>query len=488
MSKPAPSPDDEIIDLVATTTLDPRRYARVAYDWGHGELVGVHGPRTWQDDVLGDIARHLAGPNRFQPLMLAVASGHGIGKSALMGIITSWALSTCEDCKIVITANTEGQLRTKTSPEISTWMRRSITAGWFDIQATSIKSKDTKHADTWRADFVPWSENNTEAFAGLHNKGKRIVLLMDEGSAIADKVWEVAEGALTDEDTEIIWIVFGNPTRATGRFRECFRRWRHRWITRNIDSRTVDGTNKEQIAKWAQDYGEDSDWFKIRVRGLFPSASPKQFISQDLVDRAVSTHLRPDQYEFAPKILGVDPAWEGDDTLEIYMRQGLYTKHILSMPKNDNDVWVASKIAQLETELGIDAVFVDGGYGTGIVSAGAVMGRNWQLVWFGEKPNKPGYLNKRAEIWGEMREGFKLGMAIDPKDDILQTDLTGVETVARLDGKIQLEAKKDMKERGVPSPNRADALALTFSQPVVKRDPSVDRNIGLVQVDYDPTS
>ncbi|MEI7000490.1 terminase, partial [Klebsiella pneumoniae] len=89
--------------------------------------------------------------------------------------------------------------------------------------------------------------HNTEAFAGLHNERKRIIVVFDEASNIADLVWEVAEGALTDEDTEIIWVAFGNPTRNTGRFRECFRKYRHRWKCAQIDSRTVEGTNKQQL-------------------------------------------------------------------------------------------------------------------------------------------------------------------------------------------------------------------------------------------------
>lgn len=479
--------DAHITELIATSSLDPERFAVQAFAWGEGELVGHDGPRTWQRDVMRDIRDHLRGPDRFEPLRIAVASGHGIGKSALMGMVSSWALSTCVDTKIVITANTENQLRTKTSPEVGTWFRRAITSHWFDVQATSIKAKMDGHGETWRMDFVPWSEHNTEAFAGLHNQGKRIILMMDEASAIADKVWEVAEGAMTDERTEIIWLAFGNPTRATGRFRECFRKFRHRWIGRNIDSRTVDGTNKEQLAKWADDYGVDSDWYKIRVRGQFPSASPKQFISQADVDAAVARHLRADQYSHAPVVIGVDPAWEGDDTLEIYLRQGLYCRHLLSMPKNDNDVWVAQKVMHLEQEHQADAVFVDMGYGTGIVSAGRTWGRNWQLVNFAEAPSNPGFLNKRAEIWDQLRLWLKEGGTIDPADQVLQQDLTGVETVARLDGKVQLEAKRDMKKRGIPSPNRADALALTFARPVVK-GAFHSRNADVVEVDYDPTA
>jgi hypothetical protein len=461
--------DEQILELAAANRWDPEGWAEVAYDWGHGELAGVDGPREWQRETMREIRDHLANPaTRFEPCLLAVASGHGIGKSADIGMILNWAMSTAEDCKVVVTANTDTQVRTKTAPEVGLWFRRSITAHWFDVQATSIAARDPTHSKSWRLDFIPWSEHNTEAFAGLHNVRKRIVVVFDEASKIADKVWEVTEGALTDEETEIIWIAFGNPTRNTGRFRECFRRLRHRWKHRQIDSRTVPGTNKKQIAAWEQDYGVDSDFFKIRVRGMFPSAGPKQFISTEDVDAAFGRHLRRDQFEHAPKILGVDPAWTGDDELVIYLRQGLYSKRLLTMPKNDNDVFVANRIAALEDEHQVDQVFIDFGYGTGIKSAGDTMGRDWILVNFGSKPGKAGYLNKRAEMWADMRDWLKAGGTIE-KDDVLYQDLIGPETLPRLDGAIALESKEDMKKRGVPSPNRADALGLTFAFPVGKK-------------------
>lgn len=463
-------PNEQIIDLAAASRYDPNKWAMAAWDWGHGVLADYDGPREWQRNINNIIRDHLANPEtRYQPCQIAVASGHGIGKSAQMGMISNWAMSCFSDAKIVTTANTDGQLRTKTAPEIGMWFRRSITSHWFDTQATSIKSKAPGHSETWRQDFIPWSEHNTEAFAGLHNKDKIIVVLFDEASKIADKVWEVAEGALTDEDTIILWIVFGNPTRNSGRFRECFRRYRHRWHHMNIDSRTVPGTNKKKIQQWVDDHGEDSDFVKVRVRGQFPSQSALQFISGDDVDAARNRHLRLDQYNFAPKIIGVDPAWTGDDALEIVLRQGLYTKSLATLPKNDNDIEVANLIFRLEVEHQADAVFIDGGYGTGIISAGQVMGRSWQLVWFSGKPSNPGYMNKRAEMWGEMKAWLKQGGAIDPKDDDLYQDLIGPETVPRLDGKILLESKEDMKDRGLPSPNKGDALALTFAAPVTKK-------------------
>jgi hypothetical protein len=85
-------------------------------------------------------------------------------------------------------------------------------------------------------------------------------------------VWGTIEGALTDADTELLWLVFGNPTRSTGRFRECFAggRFAHRWNGRQIDSRSVAMTNKAQIAAWVKDHGEDSDFVRVRVRGVSP--------------------------------------------------------------------------------------------------------------------------------------------------------------------------------------------------------------------------
>lgn len=459
-------PEQQLIDLAASCRFDPWKWAGAAWDWGYGSLTGFTGPRDWQDEIMQDITDHLQDPDkRYQPLQIAVASGHGIGKSAEMGMLANWAMSCFANARVVCTANTMGQLRTKTVPEITKWFKSSITAKWFDMQTETIKVDGS-----WRTDFVSWSAHNTEAFAGLHNMGSIILILFDEASKIDDKVWEVTEGALTDENTVIIWITFGNPTQNTGRFRECFRKMRHRWLHKHIDSRDVEGTNKQQLQNMVDDYGEDSDIVKVRVRGMFPAQSMMQWISTDLVDKAQKMHLKPSQYDFAPIIIGVDPAWTGEDTLEIYMRQGLYSKHLLTVPRNDNDVAIAQQVMRLEDELNADAVFIDLGYGHGIYSVGKSLGRDWQIVAFGGESADADCINKRMEMWKKMRQWLKEGGAIDPKDDILYQDLIGPETVPRPDGMYQLESKKDMKDRGQPSPNRGDALGLTFALPVVIKD------------------
>jgi hypothetical protein len=465
--------DAQLIEDIASFTHDPLGFVLYAWDWGVGELEKFpDGPDQWSREVLNEIGDKLRAGSisgLSEAIQIATASGHGIGKSAMVSWLIEWAIHTCEDTKGIVTANTEGQLRTKTWPELAKWHRLVITGDkWFKCTATALHSTDPAHEKTWRIDAIPWSDHNTEAFAGLHNQGKRILVLFDEASKIADKIWEVTEGALTDDDTEIIWAAFGNPTQNTGRFRECFRKFRHRWSGRQIDSRTVKITNKTQLNKWVEDFGEDSDFVKVRVRGMFPSASMKQFIGTDDVDAATKRHLRADQYDFAPKILTVDPSWSGDDPFVIGLRQGLAFKILRVIPKNDNDIQMANLIAQLEDQEQADAVFIDAGYGTGIKSAGDVMGRAWQLVWFGEKAIDPGCLNKRAEMWRGARDWLKQGGAI-PDDAELYQDLIGPETVPRMDGKIQLESKEDMKKRGLPSPNKGDCLALSFAYPVGKR-------------------
>lgn len=457
---------------------DPFGWVNYCFEWGKGELSDHSGPDEWQEGILIDIRDKLrAGlvtpEGAIQAVIqIAVASGHGIGKSALVSWLILWAMATFEDTKGIVTANTETQLRTKTWAELSKWYRLCLVKEMFVMSATAIYSADKSHEKTWRIDMIPWSEQKPESFAGMHNKGKRIIIIFDEASAISDVIWEVTEGALTDQGTQIMWFAFGNPTRNTGRFYECFNRYRVRWLNKQIDSRTARMTNKDQIQQWIDDYGVDSDFVKVRVRGMFPSVSMRQLISVEDATAALGRHLRPEQYNFAPKILTCDPAWEGDDMLEIGLRQGLYFRILRSIPKNDNDIEVANILANLENEHGVDAVIIDAGFGTGIISAGRTMNREWIGIWFSGKSPDPGCLNMRAYMWKEMRDWLKSGGAI-PDDKVLYADLIGPEVCPRTDGKIQLESKKDMKKRGLPSPNKADCLALSFAVPVVGRGESL---------------
>ena len=478
---------DAILEYLEECQHDPELFVRLSFPWGEVDtpLENKTGPEEWQLALLRDIKKGLKTPD--QVIRSAIASGHGIGKSAMVSWLVLWAIGTAADCKIVVTANTEPQLRTKTWPEIGKWFNMWIAKDLFTYTSSSIFSKEEGHEKTWRCDAIPWSVTSPESFAGLHNQGNRILVIFDEASAIEDVIWETTEGALTDKDTEIIWCCFGNPTRNSGRFYECFHKHRELWRWRKIDSRTISFTNKDQLEEWRKTYGEDSDFFKVRVRGEFPSASDKQFIPQHLVDEARHRVLKRSQYEFAPVILGLDPAWTGSDATTIYLRQGLRSKRLFKLQKNDNDLLLAKKLAEFEDMYHADAVFIDLGYGTGIKSTGDAWGRNWTLVSFGAtKGVRQDCCNKRAEMWQLMKEWLMNGGCISDDDYELADDLVAPEQAPTDDGRILLEKKESMKKRGVASPNCADALALTFAYPVLSRKQLELQDYGEAPNKYDP--
>lgn len=477
----ARDPVKELHDAVMSFAHDPLGFVLFAFPWGEpGPLANDAGPEPWQRDLLDRIGKGLTSPEA--AVREAVASGHGIGKSALVAWITLWALSTCPDTRGVVTANTEGQLRTKTWPELAKWHALSINRGWFTCTATAIYSVLSGHDRTWRADAITWSENNTEAIAGLHNKGKRAFAIFDEASAIPDTIFETIEGALTDADTELLWCIFGNPTQNVGRFRECFAggRFAHRWNHNQIDSRSVSFTNKAQIDEWVKDYGEDSDFVRVRVRGVFPRAGDLQFIDSERVELAIKRDLVKD--EGAPLVMGVDVARSlaGDQSV-IRFRKGLDARSIPAIKLRIPDLMqIAARVAEAINAHKPDAVFVDAtGIGAGVYDRLVQLNyQNVHAVNFGERLDvEPGggvaYANMRAKMWGGAKDWCKTGCLPDDRD--LQADLTAVNYGYDVNNAILLEKKDDMKKRGLASPDDGDAFALTFAMPVARRNVQDDK-------------
>ena len=155
--------------------------------------------------------------------------------------------------------------------------------------------------------------------------------------------------------------------------------------------------------------------------------------------------------------------------------------------QNNNDLVVAKMLADAEDNYKADAGFIDLGYGTGIKSAGDAWGRNWTLVAFGgTKGIRPECKNKRADIWLSMKEWLQNGGCIEKDDTELMDDLTGPELAPTDDGRLLLEKKESMKKRGVPSPNSADALALTFSFPVLSKSQQTLSPVTAEGNEYDP--
>lgn len=477
----------EIIEELAKFTNDPLGFVRFAFPWGEpGELENDDGPEVWQRELLQLVgsgvfsvakAVELAAGREIDttPILLARTSGHGIGKSAMVSWLILWAISTFEDTKGIITANTETQLRTKTWSELGKWHRLFIGKEFFKFTATSIYSADPAYEKTWRIDMVPWSEHNTEAFAGLHNKGKRLLVLFDEGSGIDDLIYEVTEGTLTDRNTQIIWAVFGNPTQNSGRFRDCFEggKFAHRWNSAAIDSREVRFSNKQKIKEWIEDYGEDSDFVRVRVRGVFPRIDSQAFIPKDLVLEAVARNIEV-QYEH-PVVLGVDVARFGNDASVIYPRRG---RDAFSLPVEVyfgmDTMEFASRVASAALLHNAQVVFVDGGgVGGGVVDRLRMLNVPVIDVQFGARSdlyaNGVRYANKRAEIWGSLREWLKTGKIVERVkgiDNSLPDEFSSVGYGMNKNEQIQLESKIDLRNRGIKSANVADALACTFALPI----------------------
>jgi len=451
---------------------DPLGFVRWAFPWGEAgtPLADHEGPEGWQAELLADIRDALTEGR--SPVRAAVASGHGVGKSALVAWLVLWALATQSGTRGVVTANTEAQLRTKTWAELSKWHGLAICRDWLAWSATAITAAEEGKAAGWRVDLVPWSAHNAEAFAGLHNQGSRLLLVFDEASAIAEPIWETAEGALTDANTEIVWVAFGNPTRNGGRFHDCFGRFARAWNGRYVDARQVSFTNKAQIADWVRDYGEDSDFVRVRVRGAFPRAGALQFIDGERVREAMVRDVPPSALD--PVVMGVDVARFGDDRSVIFVRRGRDGRSWpIEKLKGLDLMQLAGHVCRRAAEVNARAVFVDeGGIGAGVVDrlrqlgVPGVHGINFGSRASGWTPEgqAPLYANKRAEMWGMVKGWLEQGAL--PDDPELAQDLTGVEYGYDARSAIQLERKEDMKKRGLLSPDIGDALALTFAWPL----------------------
>ena len=494
------TPLDEITADLGRFVNDPLGFVMWAFPWGEKNtpLENETGPEDWQREQLERIGRRLraSGPTGCV-IEEDVASGHGVGKSCLVSWIVLWAISTHENTRGVVTANTDTQLRTKTWAELAKWYGLFIAKSLFSLTATGITvANDPERQKAWRIDQVPWSKEKTESFAGLHNKGSRVIVIFDEASAIDDSIWEVTEGALTDSDTQILWLRYGNPTKTTGRFfKNCSEagwlsdvgkplernREKGRNVFTRVDSRTVRFSNKAQLQAWIDEYGEDSDFVRVRVRGLFPRAGFANFISPELVNNARRRRLEPMLYRPYPKVLSIDPARFGDDFSVITLRQGLRVYWQVELSGFDG-VDLSSRVVDIvRTQGKLDGASVEPGAISCIVYDAIGNGADLDsalrrlpglppcipVQWGQPAKDDKQYFNQRSECWGKMRDFLEHGQI--PDNDKLADQLTSLDYGYDARLRIQLQSKKDAKKNGKASPDRADSLALSFVADLIDR-------------------
>lgn len=472
----APSLDVRLAELVREYYADPLGFVLFAFPWGHGPLAGFRGPDRNQARFLEDLgqevrARGFRGDAPVMPVMMSVTSGHGTGKSALAAWIVGWIASTRPHSIGTITAGTYHQLRSRTWAAVRKWFSMMVTGHWFDLRADGLYRKGAEA--TWKCEIQTCRPENAQAFAGQHAVTSTSYYIFDEAALVPDEVWQVALGGLTDGEPMI--FAWGQCSRNTGAFyRINFGSERHRWNTRRWDSRSGAFTNKQYIEQLIADYGEDSEVARVRILGLPPRTSEFQYIDQERIRAAQEREWHGIAMPDEPLICGFDVSGGGGAWNVFRFRRGYDAR---SMPPirlkgelaRTPGVLVA-KAAELLAERHpgrhIAAMFVDSAFGAEIVARLQMLGhKNVFAINFGDPSPEPNYLNMRAYMYAKCKDWLEFG-CIPPDPDPLGYQLGVPGMHHNQSGKLVIESKQSIQQRGEESPDDADALVLTFARSV----------------------
>ena len=452
------------------------------------ECLGAE-PDPWQYDVLR------AFPT--SPRM-AMKACKGPGKTALLAVICWNFLATRPHPKIAATSITGDNLSDGLWTEMAKWMNQSeFLKASFTWTKTRIVAKD--HPETWWMSARTWpkggdANSQADTLAGLH--ADYLMFVMDEVGGIPDAVMAAAEAGLANvtegSNNEAHIVIAGNPTHLEGPLYRATTTERHMWHVTEITSDPDDPKRTPRVSvQWAREqiakYGADNPWVLVNVFGRFPPSSINSLIGPDEVREAMARNPRPEDYDHAARILGVDVALYGDDKSVIFQRQGIMTL-MPTILRDVDSLQGAGLVSRKWGDWRADACFVDntGGFGAGWIDQLRVLQREPTGIHFAGKPLDPRYVNKRAEMWFEMTDWIKGGGAL-PNIPELVAELTTPTYFFKGD-KMQIEAKEQVKERLGRSPDIADALALTFAYPV---EASLYRRSGMREptakgMEYDP--
>lgn len=431
----------------------------------------------YQDDPVG-FALHVLGvtPDEWQgELMLAlaagerrisVASGHGVGKSAVVSWIAVWAICTHSTVKVVVTAPSGPQLWDALFSEIKLWLNALPPAlrECFDAQTDRIEHRGMPEsifisARTSRAE-------NPEALQGVHAEGGRVILIADEASGVPEQVFEAAAGSMSGRNCTT--ILLGNPTRTSGFFFDTHHRLREMWWTRTVSCLTSERVDPDFIADMQARYGEDSNAYRVRVLGQFPRSDDDTLISLELVQAAMERDIAID--DGAAKYWGVDVARFGTDRSVLTKRWGRVVPEkprawrgldLMQLCGAIKAEWDATGSQARPIEIFVDVI----GIGAGVVDRLREMGLPVRGINVAESPAfdpNGQYLNLRAELWGKGKAWLMARDCRLPQDENL-LELAVPRYSFGSNGKMKIESKEDMKKRGLRSPDFADSFLLTLA-------------------------
>lgn len=374
------------------------------------------------------------------------------------------------------------------------YLKQAKQIAWLYIlqYAMAVPNARKNESELWvefpnGARITLYGADNAEAMRGLYLDG----IVMDEVADMKPYVWgEIVRPALADRKG---WCLFIGTPKGLNQFYELYQYAQQApdWYAGlyRADETNLPWLDEEELSQARATQSEN----QYRQEWLcdFTASMDNVLITIDMVADAAKRYIDPRTLTGVPKVLGVDVARFGDDRSVIQRRQGLVAFEPIVYDDIDN-MELAGQVARVIHEWKPDAVFVDAGRGEGVIDRLRMLKHDVVEVNFGGKPNTARYVNKRAEMWDDMAEWLRAGGCI-PNDPALKTDLC-VPTYSMKSGdKMEIEPKDKIKERGMKSPDLADALALTFAQYVAPKPNGIPKPWEMpagatVQSDYDPLS
>ncbi len=440
--------------------------------WTFAKEVFNFEPDTWQMAVLKDLVEHTH---------VTVRSGQGVGKTGLEAVVTLWFLTCFPYPKVIATAPTRQQLHDVLWAEISKWQSKSPLLKQL-LKWTKTKIYMRKYEERWFA--TARTATKPENMQGFHED--YMLFIVDEASGVADDIMEAILGTLSGKYNKL--LMCGNPTRTSGVFYDSHNRDRQHYKTHKVSSADSSRTSKKNIEMLLEKYGRDSDVARVRVYGEFPRAEADTFIPLEIAELAKGTRLETPR-DITIADLGVDVARFGDDETIIAPRIGDKVFKLQAYRKQDTTKttgYVLKHARELmRNNPTLTQVYIkvdDSGVGGGVtdqlkeaIRTEQLPYRVYPVVNNGKADDHEHYENVGTEQWGVLRDilddnmskhlqGEPLSVEL-PDDDKLITQLTTRKYKMTSKGKIALERKEDMKKRGLQSPDRADAVVLSFYRP-----------------------
>jgi len=421
-------------------------------------------PDDWQIKVLEDLARHTK---------VSVRSGQGVGKTGVEAVALLWFLSCFKYARVVATAPTRQQLHDVLWAEVSKWQSKSPLLRRI-LSWTKTRIYVVSQEERWFA--VARTATKPENMQGFHEDN--MLFIIDEASGVADSIMEAINGTLSGENNKL--LMCGNPTKTSGTFFDSFHRDRDRHKCHVVSSRNSKRTNKENIEFLVLKYGEESNVVRVRVDGEFPLQDDSAFINISTIEAAISKE--PDLN--GNITFGVDVARYGDDKTVIAKKEGdaittPVVKHGQNLMRTVGDI-VQLYRQTLKTRpqykgritINID----DTGLGGGVTDRLEEVKIEEKLHKMDINPVNNGgrvdnkdaaenYANMGTWLWAKLRDELQGGSLVLPNDTELVAQLSTRKYTLNSKGKIILESKDAMKKRGIPSPDKGDAVTLACYVP-----------------------